>query len=153
MNGITIKQDTKLEPKIYLLPEGITIDSDNVTLDGHGAIIMGTDKVASQGIKVFGRKNIRIKNLRILNYYHGISIQKSTGIEICNCTITLTTEIQSNTLFLDIWKPAMDSYGGAIFLERQITLRITAVGLAFIYLKHLTVPTLIIMPIIAAGII
>ncbi len=120
MNGITIKQDTKLEPKIYLLPEGITIDSDNVTLDGHGAIIMGTDKVASQGIKVFGRKNIRIKNLRILNYYHGISIQKSTGIEICNCTITLTTEIQSNTLFLDIWKPAMDSYGGAIFLE-QVT--------------------------------
>ena len=120
MNGITIKQNTKLEPKVYLLPEGITIDSDNVTLDGHGATIIGTDKTASQGIKVSGRKNITIKNLRILNYYHGISIKKSTGIEICNCTITLTTEIQSNTLFLDIWKSAADSYGGAIFLE-QVT--------------------------------
>jgi parallel beta-helix repeat protein len=120
MNGLTIKQDTKLEPKVYLLPEGITIDSDNMVLDGHGATIIGTDKTASQGIKVSGRKNITIKNLRILNYYHGISIQKSTGIEICNCTITLTTEIQSNTLFLDIWKPAADSYGGAIFLE-QVT--------------------------------
>ncbi len=32
----------------------------------------------------------------------------------------LTTEIQSNTLFLDIWKPAADAYGGAIFLE-QVT--------------------------------
>ena len=120
MNGITIKQNTKLEPKVYLLADGITIDSDNVTLDGHGAIIMGTDKAASLGISVSGRKNIVIKNLRILNYYHGISIKKSTGIEICNCTITLTTEIQSNTLFLDVWKPATDSYGGAIFLE-QVT--------------------------------
>lgn len=120
MNGLTINKDTQLEPKVYILPEGITIDSDNVTLDGHGATIMGTDKTASQGIKVSGRKNITIKNLRVLNYYHGVSIKRSTGIEIYNCTITLTTEIQSNTLFLDIWKPAADSYGGAIFLE-QVT--------------------------------
>jgi parallel beta-helix repeat protein len=120
MTGLTINKDTQLEPKVYLLPEGITIDSDNVILDGHGATIMGTDKTASKGIKISGRKNITIKNLRILNYYHGISIKKSTGIEICDCTITLTTEIQSNTLFLDIWKSAADSYGGAIFLE-QVT--------------------------------
>jgi parallel beta-helix repeat protein len=120
MDGLSIHKDTQLEPKLYVFPEGITIDSDNVTLDGHGATIMGTDKTHSQGIKISGRKNITIKNLRILNYYHGISIQKSTGIEICDCTITLTTEIQSNTLFLDIWKPAGNSYGGAIFLE-QVT--------------------------------
>jgi len=120
MTGLTINKDTQLEPKVYLLPEGITIDSDNVTLDGHGATILGTDKTASQGIKVSDRKNIAIKNLRILNYYHGISVKKSTGIEICDCTITLTTEIQSNTLFLDIWKPAANSYGGAVFLE-QVT--------------------------------
>jgi parallel beta-helix repeat protein len=56
----------------------------------------------------------------VLNYYHGISIQQSTGIEICDCTISLTTEIQSNTLFLNIWKPASDAYGAAIFLE-QVT--------------------------------
>jgi parallel beta-helix repeat protein len=120
MNGLTINKDTQLEPRVYSLPEGITIDSDNVTLDGHGATIIGNDKTASQGIKVLGRKNIIIKNLRVLNYYHGISIRNSTSIEICGCTITLTTEIQSNILFLDIWKPATDSYGGAIFLE-QVT--------------------------------
>lgn len=116
MNGLRIRKDTKLEPQVYMLPEGITIDSDNVTLDGNGATIMGVDKTGS-GIKVSGRKNITIKNLRILNYYHGISIKKSTGIEIYNCTISSTAEMQSNTLFLDIWKPAADSYGGAIFLE------------------------------------
>jgi parallel beta-helix repeat protein len=120
MNGLTISKDTQLEPRVYLFPEGITIDSDHVTLDGRGATLIGTHKTASQGIRVSGRKNILIKNLRILNYYHGISIKQSTGIEICDCTISLTTEIQSNTLFLDIWKPAADSYGGAIFLE-QVT--------------------------------
>ena len=120
MNGLTINKDTKLEPQVYLLSEGITIDSDNVTLDGHGATIMGTDRTANQGIKVSGRKNVIIKNLRILNYYHGISIKKSEKIEIYNCTITSTAELQANTLFLDIWKPSTDSYGGAIFLE-QVT--------------------------------
>jgi parallel beta-helix repeat protein len=119
MSGLTINKDTKLESQVYLLPEGLTIDSDNVTLDGNGAIIMGIDKIG-QGINASGRKNITIKNLRILNYYHGISIKRSETVEIYNCIITSTAEIQSNTLFLDIWKPASDAYGGAIFLE-QVT--------------------------------
>lgn len=120
MNGLTIHEDTKLEPKVYVLPEGITIDSDNVVLDGRGATIIGTDTARNQGIRVRGKKNVILKNLRILNYYHGISVKQSAGIEISNCSATLTTEIQANTLFLDIWKPAAQSYGGGIFLE-QVT--------------------------------
>lgn len=120
MNNLTIYKDTKLEPKVYLLPEGITIDSDDVTLDGYGATIIGAGKAASPGISISGRKNITVKNLRLLNYYHGISIKKSVGIEISHCSATLTTEIQSNTLFLDIWRTAANSYGGGIFLE-QVT--------------------------------
>lgn len=124
MNGLQIETDTQLDPKVYLLPGGITIDADNVTLDGRGATILGTDKTSSQGIKVFGRKNITIKNLRVLNYYHGVSVKQSSDIEISHCTITLTTESQSNTLFLDIWKPAADAYGGAIFLEQVTNARV-----------------------------
>ena len=119
MDGIKITRDTQLEPQVYLLPEGITIDEDNVTLDGRGATIVGNDKTG-QGIRVSGRKNVTIKNLRVMNYYHGVSVKKSEGIEIFDCTISGTSEIQSNTVFLDIWKPAIDSYGGAIFLE-QVT--------------------------------
>jgi parallel beta-helix repeat protein len=116
MNGLRINKDTQLEPKIYSLPEGITINSDNVILDGQGATILGTDKRGA-GIRVSGRKNIVIKNLRLMNYYHGISVKASGKIEISNCTVTSTAEIPSNTLFLDIWKPASDAYGAAIFLE------------------------------------
>ena len=116
MNGLRIEKDTKLEPKVYLLPEGITFDSDNVTLDGQGATILGMEKTGA-GIKVSGRNNIVIKNLRLMNYYHGISIKQSKGIELENCRITSTAELPSNTLFLDIWKPASEAYGAAIFLD------------------------------------
>ena len=116
MDGLRIAKNTQLEPGVYLLPDGITIDSDNVTLDGQGATILGTDKTG-EGIKVSGRKNIVIKNLRVMNYYHGVSVKNASEIEISNCTITSTSEIQSNTLFLDIWKPASDAYGAAIFLS------------------------------------
>jgi parallel beta-helix repeat protein len=117
MNGLRIDKDTQLEPKIYVLPEGITIDSDDVTLDGQGATILGTDKTG-EGIRVSARKNILLKNLRVLNYYHGISIKNSSGIEITNCTVTATAEVLSNTLFLDIWRPASEAYGAAIYLEQ-----------------------------------
>jgi parallel beta-helix repeat protein len=118
-NGLRVSRDTQLEPQVYVLPEGITIDSDNVVLDGRGATIMGLERTG-QGINVSGRKNVIIKNLRVMNYYHGISIKHSGEIEIRNCAITGTAEIQSNTLFLDIWKVATDAYGGAIYLE-QVT--------------------------------
>ena len=116
MDELRINKDTQLEPKVYSLPEGITFDSDGVTLDGQGATILGIDKTGT-GIRASGRKNILIKNLRILNYYHGISIKNSRGIEITNCIVTGTAEIPANTLFLDIWKPASEAYGAAIFLE------------------------------------
>lgn len=120
MNGLRISENTKLEPRVYVLPEGITIDADNVTLDGGHATIVGTDSTSTRGITISGRKNVKIKNIRVLNYYHGIHVQQSTGIEIRDCNISLTTEIQSNTIFLDIWKPALEAYGSAIFLE-QVT--------------------------------
>ena len=116
MNELRITKDTQLEPKVYLLPEGITIDSDDITLDGQGATILGTDKTG-EGVRVSGRNNITIKNLRLMNYYHGISIKNSRKLEIANCTVTSTAETQSNTLFLDIWKPVADAYGAAIFLH------------------------------------
>ena len=123
MDELRVSKDTRLEPKTYFLPEGITIDSDGVTLDGQGATILGMNKTG-QGITISGRKNITIKNLRILDYYHGVSVRRSGEIEILNCTITSTAEIPSNTLFLDIWKPATDAYGGAIYLEEVTNAKI-----------------------------
>lgn len=122
-DSLRINQDTQLEPRVYVLPEGITIGADHVVLDGRGATILGVDKTG-KGISVLGRKNVLIKNLRVLNYYHGISIKNSRDIEIHHCSITGTAEIQPNTLFLDIWKPTVDAYGGAVYLEQVTAARI-----------------------------
>jgi parallel beta-helix repeat protein len=122
-DGLRISRDTQLEPQVYMLPEGLTIDSDNVVLDGRGATILGLEQ-RGQGISVSGRKNVLLKNLRVMNYYHGISIRNSSAIEIGNCSITATAEIPSNTLFLDVWKPATEAYGGAIFLEQVTSAKI-----------------------------
>lgn len=119
MDKLRINKNAQLEPKIYLLRDGISIDADNVLLDGNNATIMGMNKT-NRGIEISGRKNVTIRNLRLLNYYHGISVRNSSGVEIANCTITQTAEIPSNTLFLDIWKPADSAYGGGIFLH-QVT--------------------------------
>jgi len=108
---------------VYLLPEGITIASDHVILDGQGATITGMDR-KGQGIKVLGRKNVVIKNLHITNFYHGISIERSTRIAVQNCMVTATAELRPNTLFLNIWEPAADAYGAAIFLHDVTDARI-----------------------------
>ena len=56
MNELRITTDTQLEPRPYILPGGITIDLDNITLDGNGATIMGVDKTNSQGINFWAKK-------------------------------------------------------------------------------------------------
>lgn len=116
-------QDLQLEPRVYFIPEGLTIDADNITLDGRGATLVGTDKMG-EGIRVLGRKKITIKNLNIMNFYHGISLRKTEGIEISNCHITSTAENPSNTIFLDVWKDAASPYGSAIYLEEVTGARI-----------------------------
>lgn len=118
-----ITKDTQLEPRVYFLPEGLTIDADNVTLDGRGATVIGADRTG-HGVRVSSRKNITIKNLNVMNFYHGLSIEKSKEVEIYNCHITSTAEIPSNTLFLDVWKDAGDAYGGAIYLKEVTDARI-----------------------------
>lgn len=123
MDEVRISRNTQLEPKIYLLPAGIMIDADDVTLNGNAATIIGVDKT-NHGISVSGRKNITLKNLRLLNYYHGISIQNSSDIEISNCAVTGTAETPPNTQFLDIWKPAHDAYGAGIFLHEVTAAKI-----------------------------
>lgn len=40
-NGLVITEDTTLAPGVYFLPNGITIASDNLTLDGNGAVLVG----------------------------------------------------------------------------------------------------------------
>lgn len=110
-----LTQSTTLEPRIYALPEGITLTADGLTLDGNGATIISTSP-ARAGIILAGRDAISIKNLTLLGFQHGIHARDCTNLTIENCRVTHTVERPPNTDFLDIFRPPEAPYGGGILL-------------------------------------
>ncbi len=118
-SGMVIRANTQLEPGTYFLPEGLIIDADEVILDGNGATLIG-DGRRGVGVLVNGRANVTIRNLRIREYGHGIVARHAPSISIEHNQITSTAEVEPNTVFLDIWRPATDPYGGAILLEHVV---------------------------------
>lgn len=122
-DGLLIKQDIKLQPGNYHLPQGLIINSDDVVLDGRGAVLIGENK-SGCGVTLRNCKNVTIKNLRLVNYYHGIRAENCQGLTITACQVTGTAEVASNTIFLDIWRPAEQAYGGGIFLWKVSRSRI-----------------------------
>ena len=115
-DGMVIREDTRLEPGVYVIPDGIVIAADNVTLDGNGATLVGRNRLGV-GVSVNGHKNVTIRNLRIRDYYHGIVARETESLRIEHNEITSTAEVEANTVFLNIWTPASQAYGGAILLD------------------------------------
>ena len=113
--NIIIDTETTLEPGVYYVPQGLTITSDNVTLDGNGATLIGNNRLG-RGVTVQGRNNVTIKNLNLRDYFHGIYAEDIDNLCVTNCQITSTAEVKANTAFLDIWLSAQQAYGGGILL-------------------------------------
>lgn len=114
-DGMVVNTDTVLAPGVYYLPNGISIGSDNVTLDCNGALLVGSNR-EGRGITCIGRSGVTIKGARIREYYHGIYCQECENLHLLENEIRSTAEVQANTIFLDIWLPADKAYGGAIML-------------------------------------
>jgi parallel beta-helix repeat protein len=72
-----ITKDTYLCNKAFDVPSGITIKTDNVTLDCNGAIIRGTAMQDGQGIIIDGADGVTVKNCNILNYNVGIYVKEA----------------------------------------------------------------------------
>ncbi len=70
-----VTKDTTLCNKAYDIPSGITIRTDNVTLDCNGAIIRGTAVQDGQGIIIDNADGVTVKNCNILNYDVGIYVK------------------------------------------------------------------------------
>jgi len=115
-DGMVIRSDVQFKPGIYVLPHGIQIDADGVTIDGNGATLVGSDRQGA-AISVDGRAHVAIRNVRIRDYYHGITVRNAKDIIIEANHITSTDEVEANTAFLDIWRPVETAYGAAILLD------------------------------------
>lgn len=113
---LRMTENTMLQPGTYWLPQAITIEADNVVLDGNGAVLIGSG--AGSGVVVNGRSGVTIKNLHLQNYHHAISATHCIDLSVVNCQTRATNEVAANTIFLDIWKTADSAYGGGIFLHQ-----------------------------------
>lgn len=122
-DGMLITQNTKLKPGVYVLPRGITVAADGVTLDGNGALILGNDRTGS-GVTVDGHDNVTVKNLRVQAFYHGIAARHCRRLTVSGCRVTSTAEVPQSTIFLDIWLDAGHAYGGGIFLHDVVDSRV-----------------------------
>jgi parallel beta-helix repeat protein len=112
---LIIREDTILEPGVYNLPQGIVIDADNITLDGGGAVLVGAGR-QGRGVSVLNHTGVTVKNLGVREYYHGIYAAGCQGLTIAACQVASTAEVAPNTIFLDIWRPAQEAYGGGLLL-------------------------------------
>lgn len=55
VDGMVITRDTVFAPGVYVLPHGIEIAANDVTLDGNGAVIVG-ENFAGRGVSIHKRK-------------------------------------------------------------------------------------------------
>lgn len=115
-NAMVIRGDAALAPGTYVLPEGLTIAADGITLEGHGATLIGAGRRGT-GITLDGRAGVTIRNVRLRDYEHGICARKCRKLRLERNQIASTGEVAANTVFLDIWRPAHEAYGGAILLD------------------------------------
>ncbi|MDW8396277.1 MAG: hypothetical protein RMM31_08550 [Anaerolineae bacterium] len=115
-DGMTITRDVAFQPGVYVVPNGITVGADDVTIEGNGAVLVGADK-RGRGLTINRRRNVTVRNLTLLNYYHGIWANACAELHIAGCRVTLTHELPSPSVFLDVWLPREEAYGGGIFLS------------------------------------
>jgi nitrous oxidase accessory protein NosD len=85
-NAMVIREDTRFEPGIYLIPDGITLAADGITLDGNGAHLIGQGK-EDAAIQLNGISQVTVKNLRISGYQRGIEALDCQELTIKNCRV------------------------------------------------------------------
>ena len=78
-----------------------TIAADNITLDGRGYNINGSDIWYKHGVYAEGRTNITVKNLNVSNFYAGVFYDDGTN----NSIIFNNTVYSSNysSIYLNTW--------------------------------------------------
>lgn len=115
IDGMVITRDTVFAPGVYVLPHGVEIAADGITLDGNGAVIVG-ENFAGRGVSIHKRKNVTVKNLDVERFYHGIYAEHCRALRLERNRARNTHELAGPNIFLDVWLGRQHAYGGGFFL-------------------------------------
>jgi PGF-pre-PGF domain-containing protein len=118
--GDTITVDTTLDSDLICTGDGITIDANNITLDGAGYSITGDG--SGSGVSLNGRSNVTVKNLTVSGFDIGIYLMSSSGSTLEDNTasnnngdgISLNSSSSGNAI---TGNTASNNKGGGIYLE------------------------------------
>lgn len=93
MNGMVISEDTRLAPGTYILPDGLTIAADGITLEGENTLIV-SQRQQGVGIQARGRQDVTIRRLSINGFYHGLRLDDCVGQTIEEVIVRGTAEFE-----------------------------------------------------------
>ena len=115
-DGMEIREDTRFAAGVYVLPNGLSVAADGITLEGDNTLILSAEG-RGIGIQAQGRKGITLRGLRLSGYYHGVRCDDCTDVTIENIQVRSTYEIEGIDTFLYLWLPLEKVYSGAILLN------------------------------------
>ncbi|MBE2183537.1 MAG: right-handed parallel beta-helix repeat-containing protein [Anaerolineae bacterium] len=115
-DGMIIREDTTFAPGTYILPSGMRVAADNLTLSGEGVLII-SPKQEGVGIHNDGHSNLTLKGFSLSGFHHAVRIDNCANVNIEALTIRGTSEIEGIDTFLYLWQALEEAYGGAIFLN------------------------------------
>lgn len=115
-DGMVISEDTQLAPGVYVLPQGIRLAANHITLEGEGALIV-SGQATGVGIQADGCSDVTVRGLSISGFYHGIRMDNCANVVIEDVTVRNTAEIEGIDTFLYLWQALEEAYSGAILLN------------------------------------
>lgn len=115
-NGMVITEDTEFIAGVYILPQGVRVGADGVTVSGKGVTILSAAK-EGVGISVNGHSRVTIRDVAVDGFYHGIRFDQCSDILIERVKIRNTYEIEGISTFLYLWQALDEVYSGAILLN------------------------------------
>jgi parallel beta-helix repeat protein len=115
-DGMEILEDTRFAAGVYVLPNGLSLAADGITLEGDNTLILSAEG-SGVGIRAQGRKGVTLRGLRLSGYYHGIRCDDCEDVTVENVQVRNTSEIEGIETFLYLWLPIEKVYSGAILLN------------------------------------
>jgi parallel beta-helix repeat protein len=90
--GATITSDTKLRADLSNCPgDGLVIGADNITLDLGRRTIDGSGTAGSQGIRLAGRRGVKITGGTVQEFASGIGLDASDGNRVAAVSVRAST--------------------------------------------------------------
>jgi parallel beta-helix repeat protein len=116
VDGMVITESTRFAPGIYPLRQGISINGDNVTIEGEGVLFVNQTRTGV-GIQARGQQHITVRGIALSGFYHGLRFDDCRDVQVEHVRVRDTYEIEGIDTFLYLWHPIEQVYSGAILLN------------------------------------